>query len=423
MTRLLLCAALLGTPALAQEVSLTEAWGDQLRRLRDRQGRPNPDGSLLQWAAPLQYGEYILDLAVSAFPAWGEAAWARRKSGARFYLQSLNEFTFVSAVQLKQQAHMGDVATLDLRFDRVQSRDTQSDLFTLRFGFPDIAGTPFFAAISVTPRWEKTDIDVEGEVGVRLRGVGAGRLRIGALDTFNDAAYALAEGRGAEVDERRDQDGPQWLVTAEAASVEWRRLRAEIYGGALLDASIAYTYPKDQTLDFTHRSQGLLAGGLLEWHLPDLPIRVAGSVLHIATEDTFTGPNPQILDEGRTQTRLHVLIRAAATLHLDLESAWTQIHRLGDEVKKGGQDHRWLTSARAYWMPHPNVGAELRLMRVDRRKTGGPKALDERTHHRLITRCVLQLGSDVWTAFGVGWDLDPEDGLYDGGGMTMIVNL
>jgi len=34
---------------------------------------------------------------------------------------------------------------------------------------------------------------------------------------------------------------------------------------------------------------------------------------------------------------------------------------------------------------------------------------------------VIPMGERVWTVFGVGWDLDGADGIYDGGGLTMII--
>ena len=42
--------------------------------------------------------------------------------------------------------------------------------------------------------------------------------------------------------------------------------------------------------------------------------------------------------------------------------------------------------------------------------------------HRLLTRCALQLGPKVHITFGIGWDLDPSDGRYDGGGLTLRLN-
>ena len=80
----------------------------------------------------------------------------------------------------------------------------------------------------------------------------------------------------------------------------------------------------------------------------------------------------------------------------------------------------WL--AQGVWMPIPVFGVEIGLMGVIQPEQDGSEAVGTRHETRLTTRFVLFLGN-VWTAFGVGWDLDEGDGPYDGGGMTMTVSF
>ena len=80
------------------------------------------------------------------------------------------------------------------------------------------------------------------------------------------------------------------------------------------------------------------------------------------------------------------------------------------------------TVRRAIWMPSTVVGLEVGLMRSDRLLIGPPGEREGGSDHRLLTRCALQLGPKVHITFGIGWDLDPSDGRYDGGGLTLRLN-
>ena len=74
-------------------------------------------------------------------------------------------------------------------------------------------------------------------------------------------------------------------------------------------------------------------------------------------------------------------------------------------------------------MAGETVGMELGyLVHVNERR-GASESVLSGYDQRLVTRCVLQLGKEIWVRFGVGWDLDPGDGLYDGGGMTLTAGF
>ena len=70
------------------------------------------------------------------------------------------------------------------------------------------------------------------------------------------------------------------------------------------------------------------------------------------------------------------------------------------------------------WMAGDRVGLEVGVIRVERAEREAEPA--ETADHRLLTRCLLQPTASLWLRFGLGWDLDGGDGLYDGGGMTLV---
>ena len=91
-----------------------------------------------------------------------------------------------------------------------------------------------------------------------------------------------------------------------------------------------------------------------------------------------------------------------------------------DARRRAVGESRWLTHLRGWWMPHPAVGVELGFIRSDRSISGEAAGRLAGSNQRLVIRCVWQIGPRVRATVGTGWDLDPEDGRYDGSGVTIV---
>ena len=141
-----------------------------------------------------------------------------------------------------------------------------------------------------------------------------------------------------------------------------------------------------------------------------------------ATVDYADPTRDAVIPEYTTRLDAWALADLPGPVHLEASVYRLTVDgRLDPARDLTGGETRWLTGLRAVWMASPAVGLELGLMRSDRSVHGDPAGRLEGTDHRLLTRCVLPIGDNVWTRFGVGWDLDPRDGRYDGGGLTMIL--
>lgn len=405
--------------------SLDDAWAEQWRRMYDRHGRPDPDGPPQQRQNFLRGREYEMDLAASDFPLASEETWRRAETGARLRMQSLDEFSFVHAVQLKTRAAVGDTGHVGLRFDREHGRGHHTDLLRVDFALDRIARTPLYTRLSLYPRGEKEDIDAELVLGAR-HPLGELRLRVAAFDLFTDASYALAEGRGQILDRHLDMQDPPLAFALEALSTRWNGLRVELYGGLVIPQAIRVRHPERPEDDHHRTHEAWLAAALLEWRPEPLPLTLGLAARRwtstFATIDHADPARDEVIPEDTTRLDAYALADLPGPIHLEASVRRLTIDgRLDPARALTGGETRWLTSLRAIWMPSPAIGLELGLMRHDRRVYGDPAGRLEGHDHRLLTRCVLPIGDNVWTSFGVGWDLDPEDGRYDGGGLTMIL--
>lgn len=406
--------------------SLDDVWAGGWRRLYDRHGRPDPDGAPLQRQNYLRGAEYEMDLAASDFLIGREAAWRRAETGARLRMQSLDEFAFVHAVQVKTRGTVGEHGWVGFRFDRRYGRGYDSDLLRVDFAAERIGGTPLFVQVGVYPRGEKEDIDAELLTGLRIPDVGELRLRLGALDLFTDASYALAEGRDRVLDRHLDMQGPPFVASLEALSARWNLLRAELYGGLIVPQDMRVWHPA-RPLDDHHRTlDGWMAAGLVEWGEPGFV--VGATARHMATTfGTVEYADPtrdRRLDERETAVELYTaMVIPFIVLHLEARVRRLAVDGQLDpgDTRRGGEV-RWLSQLRALWMGNGTVGADLAVMRSDRSLTGERGGRLGGSDHRLVTRCQLRFSENVWTSFGVGWDLDPGDGIYDGGGVTIVLD-
>ena len=391
--------------------SLDDAWSTVWRRFADRGGRADPDGPLLQRLPERPYVEYEMDTTAASWRLGDEAAWGPARSAARLGVQSIDEFTLLTYAQLRAEVPVLEVGRVGMAYDREQTRDLQSDLLRIDFGVESPAGLPVFARVSLSPRWEKRDSDVELVVGARAAGWGEVRLRAVAFDPFVNAAHALAASRDADVARTDEQTDPPLGFAVEGASATFAGVRGELYAGGLLPASTRVRHRDDPDAAYEQRVEGVLWGALLEWRpLERLAVGITTLNVDVTTERDTTGA----VDEALHRHRGYALASLPRT---EIEAAVT--HTRGSEGDR--RERRWLYHLRGWWMPSSVVGAELGVMRGERTLAGATDRGGEGTAHRVTTRLALQLGPRVRVALGVGWDLDPEDGLYDGGGFTMVV--
>lgn len=409
--------------------TLDEAWSGQWRRMYDRHGRPDPDGPPQQRLNRRLYPEYEFDLAASDLPRSDEQRWRLAEEGGRFRLQSLDEFGFAHLVQLKTRAAAGERGGyVGLRFDRRYGRGYDSDLFRVDFGHEAIAGTPLFARLGIYPRGEKEDIDLELMVGARHATWGEARVRVAAFDAFVDASYALAEGRGRVLDRHLDMQDAPMAVALELLSARIAGLRVELYGGRVLPQAIRVWHPEAPEDDHRRAREGWLGAGLVEYRLPiEPPVALGLTARRWTSEFGAVGFADTARDRRVTEDTTRLEAYALARLgpvQLEAIVGRTEAEGLLEPTEPDGPtggEIRWLSRLRAVCMIVDGFGLDLGLMRSDRALTGPDDRRLAGTDHRLLTRFATPMGERVWVTWGVGWDLDDGDGIYDGGGVTLIL--
>jgi hypothetical protein len=445
-------------PALEFGYGIRESWDDLWRRFLDREGRPDPRGPLLQPGPELQRAEYELTLAVAEHPLQFERDWQQRTRGARVFIHSDDEFSFFNEVRAKERIPMGKVAALGLRYDRLELREVRSSMFQLAFAFPDIRGTGAFVEVRPVARFEKPDLDLELAVGWTRPEQGKVQLRVFSLDTFANASEALAAGRGSAEPLRVIQRAPLFGLSAEAEVYAFERLRAALYLGGIIPARQDFLYGSETALVDRQREQAAaLAGAWVEWRVPRSPLLLGASATTVHTRQLdrdFDGAVLGWVREHETRARLYALARIddaiipkfLGSLTVELSGShrrtWLPEHgarpleaavsaatppadsgHLTPPAPPGSLpfDRSWLGLLRATWMPTRVFGLELAYLVLDRDNLGdGDLAVYlSATNNRLSTRFALAFDPHVWITFGVGWDLDRGDGVYDQGGMTL----
>jgi hypothetical protein len=430
----LLIALLNSGPAAleyAPGYSLDDEWGALWRRVSDRTGRADPDGPIQQRFSPDQYEDYQLDLRNSEFPLGREHAFVRCATCARFSVNSLDEFELTNVTQLKAHTRFGTYGFFSLAFDRLETRETKSNLFSFEIGATADGPRGPFGGISFNPRWEKDDVDVQLSAGYRDDRYGVARVKFGAFDAGTNASYGLAEARGSVLPRHLWQREVPFGLSFDVQSRSLYGVRAEGYLGGLFPARTSYRHPREPEQDRQQRDWGLFSGALLEWQPFELPLHVGGSVLIARTATQVLASAIPEQDRTVEENTSQLMVYALATPRrgLNLEASVTSIGRperlsfvLDRDRDRERKDEELLLTLRAMWMPTEVVGADLRLIR-DVRRSEGPPVIDVNgINTRLVVRALLQFGEHVWVSFGVGWDLDPGEVGYDGGGGTFIVS-
>ncbi len=417
-------------PPLELGADLREDWDDLWRRFQDRNGRPDPQGPLLQPSPELQRSEFELTRAVADHPLPLERDWALRTRGARLWINSNDEFSFFNELRIKERIPMGKVGALGIRFDRAEYAGIHSSMLRLDFAFPDIAGSGAFIEVRPTARFEKTDLDLELIVGWQRARLARVSARAFFFDPFNNASDGLAQARDAELELRVVQRNLSAGVSTELELFITPALRAELFFGGVVPSRRTLEYADEAEVDLARTQSALLGGAWIEWALPWAPVWVGASGTLVGTrqvDENFDGAVLDIVPERELRARAYVLAhlfegtRGELTVELSGTHRRTRLPRHESAQGSATRDHSWLALLRATWMPTRMFGLELTYLTLDRRAEGTgdlPIRLSE-TNHRLSTRFAFAFNPHVRLTFGVGWDLDGRDGPYDQGGMTL----
>jgi hypothetical protein len=175
---LVLLVALLALPRLAicepatlvdadQVIGFTldEEWREVWRRIGDRGGRADPNASIQQRFPQEQYPTHQMDLASADFLMGDELSWAEHENAARFWVHSYSAVELGNNVQIKAGRQLSESLRFDIRYDRLYTRNTESDLVQAGFTWAPGKETTPYVTLGVYPRIEKHDTDVMLAIG------------------------------------------------------------------------------------------------------------------------------------------------------------------------------------------------------------------------------------------------------------------
>ncbi len=406
--------------------TLAREWDELWLRIFDRGGRPNPDGPMLQRFFPPMDERYELDLRTAELPMDIEGPWAGQRTGARIWVQSLNELELATQAELRFEMPAWPGGYIWLDYQRREDWHTRRDVLRMDFGHRDIAGSGVDAAFRIYPRLEKDDIDLEGIVRCRVPGRGEATLRVGALDPFLNASFGLIEAKGRVPDEDIRQIDPPLTLSLSARTERFFGIRSELYAGAVVPQRRRHEFVLEPARDHIRHRRALLFAGLLEYRLPHAPHFVGAE----ATGVDATMEWAHTRDPARDLSVREATVQARAYARGDLgddvqyEAALGQVRRPEwwdgpgrIEMKRSDREWRW--SLRARWDPG-RVGVMLRYLGAHRSVAGLPALGVSGFANRLQTHITLRLGDDIYTNFGAGWTWDPDTGFYDRAGMTLL---
>ena len=410
----------------ARGYSLRDDWDQLWRTMLNRNAHPNPRGPLLQRFAGDQYPEYQFDLMTAAFSLSRQQRWVTSDRGVRLWVQSLDELELANRIQAKQRVGIGSSSYVGFQYNRYETRHLDSNLFGVEFGADDISDSGFSASMRFYPCWKKDDSDVELATRHQFDDIGSLGFRVFAFDPFTNASYAILEARDADISPYVEQLSLPLGTSLEFLSVEYNGLRAELFGGFVFEHRTELTFPDEPSKSFTLEKQARLAAGLVEWDIPSVPVDLGLVGKAIEAETTHRSVSTGQVRESTTETTqlVQTYLLSQPTPDLSTEAFIRFTERPETRWRAGTaetrSDREWVGSLRTHWRLHNVVGLELGLLWSHRKTNGAFDVGVDGTNARLLTRPSLQLGEDVWTAIGVGWDLDGGTSIYDGGGMTLI---
>lgn len=366
-------------------------------------------------------------MATADFPIGDEYQWARARDGARWWVHSYNAVQLGNNVSMKVGRPVGKNWNYDIRFDRLYTRDTWSDLVQADFTWqPKKDKTPF-VAISVFPRIEKQDSDMALTLGYKDSRYGEARLRVWGLDLFSTAAYAVATGRGSPLDYLWKQTSAPLAFAAELSSVRIGGLRSELYLGAVIPQT-RELYTEELAYVRKFEEWAVLFGGMLEYKFDELPLWVGVSSTmvssHFEKQDLTDPSQNMIANEDTMQARLYAL--SVPRRDMRIESYWRLTSRPEEIITPATpesyrNDKGSMFSVRWQWLLARTTGFELSYWRYDRKTEGPPNMAVDGTGHRIATRFLWHM-KNLTATFGVGWD-PLMAGFYDGSGGTLAVRF
>lgn len=368
-------------------------------------------------------------MATAEYPIGDEALWARSRDGARWWVHSYNAVQLGNNVSMKMGRTIGPKNrwSYDIRYDRLYTRDTWSDLVQADFTWqPKKDRTPF-VAVSVFPRIEKQDSDMALSVGYKDSRLGEARFRLWTLDLFSSAAYAVATGRGSPLDYLWKSTSMPLAVAAELSSVRIGGLRSELYLGAVIPQS-RELYTEELAYVRKFEESAALFGGLVEYKFKKIPlwIGVASTMVnsHFDEQNVTEPEKSKTVNETNLQARLYAL--SVPRRDMRIEGYWRMTARpeeviTVDDPTSYRKDYDSMVSLRWQWLLGRTTGFELSYWRYDRKTEGPPDMNVDGSGNRIATRMLWHL-KDLTATFGVGWD-PANAGFYDGSGGTLSVKF
>jgi hypothetical protein len=408
--------------------TLDEDWRESWRRVTDRGGRADPNGSIQQRFPQVQYPTHQMDMASADYPMGDEGEWARRENGARFWVHSYSAVELGNNVQIKSGTELTEDLRFDIRYDRLYTRNTESDLVQAEFTWApgsDKRTTPY-VSLGVFPRIEKHDTDLSLTVGYRHKDYGDARVRFWGLDAFATMSYSVAVARGSPLDLLWKQTSFPLGISAELASVRVGGVRTELYLGTVIPQT-KNLYTEELEYVREQKESATMFGGMVEWQLPDLPIWLGATATLIDTHwdrnDLNQPELSEIKNEHTYQGRLYAL--SVPRRDMRLEAYVRLMQRPEETYTPAGfsvhEDSEVFGLARWQWLLSKYLGFELMYMGYNRDTEGPPKLKVEGAGHRVVTRLLWHTDRMNLT-FGTGWN-PASNVLYDGSGLTVSVNM
>jgi len=406
--------------------TLDEEWREVWRRVGDRGGRSDPNASIQQRFPQEQYPTHQMDLASADYLMGDELSWAEHENAARFWVHSYSAVELGNNVQIKAGRQLSDSLRFDIRYDRLYTRNTESDLVQADFTWAPGKETTPYITLGVFPRIEKHDTDVSLTVGYRHKDYGDARVRIWALDAFATLSYSVAVSRGSPLDQLWKQTSFPLGISAELASVRIAGVRTELYLGTVIPQS-KELYTDELNYVREQEEWAVMFGGLVEWQLPEMPIWVGATAMLV---DTHWGRNDLnepslslVVNEHNYEGKLYAL--AVPRRDMRLEGSLRLTQRPEETYTPSGmtvrEDNEFFGHLRWQWLLSKFLGFELAYMGYNRVTEGPPEVKVDSLGHRVVTRLLWHMPRFTLTV-GTGWN-PASNVLYDGSGLTMSIDF
>lgn len=395
--------------------------------MSDRGGRHDPEGSLQQRFPVKQYVTHQVDMESASYPTGDEYSWSQQRNAARWWVHSYNAVQLGTHVQAKLGRKISENFEYSLRFDRRYTRDTWSDLVQGDFTYAPLGENSPYVSIGFFPRLEKQDTDVNLTFGYRHKELGDARVKVWGFDPAASAAYSVATGRGSPLDYLWKTTSAPLGFAAEWSSVRIGGLRSEFYAGGQIPQS-RELYTKELTRMQRIEESSFLAGALLEYKLPALPVWIGATATGVRSSFQWTdreySEEDYTKNEQTYQGRVYGFwvprpdMRLEGYLRLTARPEQTYLSS-GPDTRR--EDNGALSSLRFQWLLSKRLGFDVSHWAYDRSTSGPPNVEVDGTGHRFVTRLLWKLDR-LSATVGTGWN-PHSDAYYDGSGGTLRVDF